>query len=73
MTHSLLHRCALTSRSAFLVALSAIPSAAQSEGEVGVAIAQVCGEVDVRDEGIATNTQAGCGAVVIWTRGGVEL
>ncbi len=73
MTRSLLHRCALTSRTAFLVALSAIPAAAQSEGEVGLAIAQVCGEVDVRDEGVLAGTVRDASSGVLLDRATVVL
>lgn len=56
MTRFHLRCCARTLCTALLVGVSAFPAAAQSEGEVGLAIAQVCGEVDERSEGVLAGT-----------------
>jgi hypothetical protein len=41
---------------AFLVAVGASPASAQSEGQVGQAILEVCGDVDARTEGVLAGT-----------------
>ena len=47
---------AVATYAAFALALGALPASAQSEGDVGLAIAQVCGEVDERTEGVLAGT-----------------
>ena len=47
---------AVATYAAFALALGALPASAQSEGDVGLAIAQVCGEVDERTQGVLAGT-----------------
>ena len=69
----LLRSCALTSYAAFAVALAAVPAGAQSEGEVGLAIAQVCGKVDERTEGVLAGTVRDAATGVVLERATVVI
>ena len=82
MTRLHLRGCTKTLCAVFLVGVSAFPAAAQSEGDLGLAIAQVCGEVDEHTEGVLAGTvrDASSGVVlgksavvIIWQIPGEEV
>ena len=66
-------RFAASWSAAFALAVGAVPAAAQSEGVVGVAIVQACGEVDERSEGVLAGTVRDQSSGVVLGRATVVL